>query len=174
VVLHHCPGYSVVLVQPPRELSRDLLNLFPLLWAWWKDARYLWITDRKTLIGDFDTLTGMTREIAEQPRAKDVPLRTGLPTREELLVYYPAKFTWNQLKTFVNSGYAGVSPLKLRYVLNASPISEYRDLGLLKRDKKLQRRYDEWAVGIVAKYGSLGQPSSQRFLFIVSKPPEYS
>lgn len=48
----------------------------------------------------------MTREIAEQPQTNDVPLRTGLPTREELLVHYPAKFTWNQLKTFVNSGCA--------------------------------------------------------------------
>ena len=36
---------------------------------------------------------------------KSVPLRTGPPTREELLVYYPAKFTWNEIKTFVNSGY---------------------------------------------------------------------
>lgn len=34
-----------------------------------------------------------------------VPLRTGPPTREELLAHYPAKFTWHQLKTFVNSGY---------------------------------------------------------------------
>ena len=51
------------------------------------------------------------------------PLGTGLPTQEELLVYYPAKFTWKQLKTFVNSG----------------------DLGLLKRDKKLQIRYNLWA-----------------------------
>lgn len=34
-----------------------------------------------------------------------VPLRNGPPTREELLAYYPAKFTWHQLKTFVNSGY---------------------------------------------------------------------
>lgn len=33
-----------------------------------------------------------------------VPLRSGPPTREELLVHYPAKFTWAQLKTFVNSG----------------------------------------------------------------------
>lgn len=33
-----------------------------------------------------------------------VPLGKGTPTREELLVYYPAKFTWKQLKTFVNSG----------------------------------------------------------------------
>jgi hypothetical protein len=35
---------------------------------------------------------------------KDVPLRTGPPTKEELRVYYPPKFTWAQLKTFVNSG----------------------------------------------------------------------
>lgn len=34
-----------------------------------------------------------------------VPLGTGLPTRAELEAYYPAKFTWHQLKTFVNSGY---------------------------------------------------------------------
>ncbi|KAF9046083.1 hypothetical protein BJ165DRAFT_1414889 [Panaeolus papilionaceus] len=62
-----------------------------------------------------------------------VPLRTGPPTREELFVYYPAKFTWNQLKTFVNSG----------------------DLGLLKRDRTLQKRYDDWAVNIVKEYGSI-------------------
>ena len=30
--------------------------------------------------------------------------RTGPPTREELLVHYPSKFTWTQLKIFVNSG----------------------------------------------------------------------
>jgi hypothetical protein len=35
----------------------------------------------------------------------EVPLRTGPPTREELLVHYPARFTWNELKTFINSGY---------------------------------------------------------------------
>ncbi|KAF8964170.1 hypothetical protein BDZ97DRAFT_1816627 [Flammula alnicola] len=63
----------------------------------------------------------------------EVPLRTGPPTREEILVHYPAKFTWNQLKTFVNSG----------------------DLGLLKRDRKLQKRYDEWAVGITQQHGSM-------------------
>lgn len=33
-----------------------------------------------------------------------VPLGAGPPTKEELLVYYPAKFTWPQLKMFVNSG----------------------------------------------------------------------
>ncbi|KAJ7486183.1 hypothetical protein B0H11DRAFT_2017292 [Mycena galericulata] len=62
-----------------------------------------------------------------------VRLGSGLPTREELLVHYPAKFTWLELKTFVNSG----------------------DLGLLKRDRKLQKRYDLWAVGIKEKYGSI-------------------
>ena len=39
-----------------------------------------------------------------QLNPNDVPLRTGPPTKEELLVHYPAKFTWSQLKTFVNSG----------------------------------------------------------------------
>lgn len=34
----------------------------------------------------------------------DVPLRTGPPTREELLAHYPARFTWTHMKTFVNSG----------------------------------------------------------------------
>ncbi|KAK1226159.1 hypothetical protein PQX77_010870 [Marasmius sp. AFHP31] len=67
------------------------------------------------------------------PNTADVPLGTGLPSREELLVHYPAKFTWNQLKTFVNSG----------------------DLGLLKRDKKLQQRYNAWSAGIREQYGSL-------------------
>ncbi|THH26822.1 hypothetical protein EUX98_g7362 [Antrodiella citrinella] len=63
----------------------------------------------------------------------NVPLLTGPPTKEELLAHYPAKFTWAQLKTFVNSG----------------------DLGLLKRDKKLQVRYDTWAKGIREEYGSI-------------------
>ncbi|KAH7885450.1 hypothetical protein F5I97DRAFT_1810268 [Phlebopus sp. FC_14] len=58
---------------------------------------------------------------------------SGPPTMEELLVHYPARFTWPQLKTFINSG----------------------DLGLLKRDKKLQLRYNKWAVEIKKKYGSV-------------------
>jgi hypothetical protein len=33
-----------------------------------------------------------------------VPLGEGTPTKEELLVHYPSKFTWEQLRTFVNSG----------------------------------------------------------------------
>ena len=31
-----------------------------------------------------------------------------------------------------------------------------RDLGLLKRDKKFQQRYDRWIGGIKAEYGSNG------------------
>ncbi|KAF5315090.1 hypothetical protein D9619_007355 [Psilocybe cf. subviscida] len=69
-----------------------------------------------------------------QPLTKEsVPLRTGPPTKDELMVHYPAKFTWEQLKIFVNSG----------------------DLGTLKRDRALQKRYDEWAEGIKAQYGSM-------------------
>ncbi|KAJ7643862.1 hypothetical protein FB45DRAFT_735602 [Roridomyces roridus] len=67
------------------------------------------------------------------PSADVVPLGTGLPTRAELLVHYPAKFTWIQLKTFVNSG----------------------DLGLLKRDRRLQQRYDLWIRGVKEKHGSM-------------------
>ncbi|KZV73643.1 hypothetical protein PENSPDRAFT_574155 [Peniophora sp. CONT] len=62
-----------------------------------------------------------------------VPIGEGPPTREQLLVHYPPKFTWQQLRTFVNSG----------------------DLGMLKRDRTLQRRYDEWAKGVKAEYGSM-------------------
>ncbi|KIY71239.1 hypothetical protein CYLTODRAFT_346384 [Cylindrobasidium torrendii FP15055 ss-10] len=62
-----------------------------------------------------------------------VPLGTGPPTRAEMLAYYPGKFSWTEMKTFVNSG----------------------DLGLLKRDKALQKRYDEWNVGLRKRYGSI-------------------
>jgi len=62
-----------------------------------------------------------------------VPIGEGPPTREQLLVHYPPKFTWQQLRVFINSG----------------------DLGLLKRDRSLQKRYDTWAVGIRAEYGSM-------------------
>ena len=38
---------------------------------------------------------------------ESVPIEgDGPPTKDEMLVYYPAKFTWKQIKTFVNSGYA--------------------------------------------------------------------
>jgi len=42
----------------------------------------------------------------EQPEAAEhVPLGIGPPTKYELLVHYPPKFTWHQLKTFINSGF---------------------------------------------------------------------
>jgi len=63
----------------------------------------------------------------------NVPLGLGPPTREELMAYYTPKFTWFQLKLFVNSG----------------------DLGLLKRDRTLQKRYDTWAVGVKGEHGSM-------------------
>ena len=47
------------------------------------------------------TANGVAVELTPEP----VALGTGPPTREELLVHYPAKFTWKQLKVFVNSGY---------------------------------------------------------------------
>lgn len=73
--------------------------------------------------------------------SESVSLGTGPPTREELLVYYPPKFTWDQLKTFVNSG----------------------DLGLLKRDRALQQRYNEWSVGIKQEYGTMAINSELSF-----------
>lgn len=79
------------------------------------------------------TIARFTGESYEPLTTDNVKLGTGPPTREELLIYYPAKFTWHQMKTFVNAG----------------------DLGLLKRDKKLQQRYDSWAVGIREQYGSM-------------------
>lgn len=33
----------------------------------------------------------------------------------------------------------------------------YRDLGMLKRDIMLQKRYNSWAVDIKAEYGSIGE-----------------
>ncbi|PPR03508.1 hypothetical protein CVT24_006996 [Panaeolus cyanescens] len=83
-----------------------------------------------------------------------VPLRTGPPTREELLVHYPAKFTWDQLKTFVNSGSVPHRhpAIEQAIFIHFTTIS---DLGLLKRDRALQKRYDDWAVGVVKEHGSI-------------------
>ncbi|KAI0309923.1 hypothetical protein OF83DRAFT_1232317 [Amylostereum chailletii] len=77
-----------------------------------------------------DSVHGVT-DITLSPDT--VPLGEGPPTKEQMLVYYPAKFTWKQIKTFVNSG----------------------DLGLLKRSRTLQKRYDAWSVGIKEEYGSM-------------------
>ena len=49
----------------------------------------------------------MTVDYAADPNGSSlhaVPLGEGTPTMEELLVHYPSNFTWEQLKTFVNSG----------------------------------------------------------------------
>lgn len=54
------------------------------------------------------TVTALTDSVTSPTSLNPdtVPLGTGPPTREELLVYYPAKFTFQQLKTFINSGCA--------------------------------------------------------------------
>jgi hypothetical protein len=45
------------------------------------------------------------RGLVTSTMSNSVPLRTGPPTKAELIAYYPAKFTWAQLKAFINSGY---------------------------------------------------------------------
>ena len=76
---------------------------------------------------------------------------TGLPTYQELLDHYPAKFTWQDLKAFVNSGCV------LRGCFRRPPLTlEFSDLGLLKRDKMLQLRYNDWSEDIKKKWGTLG------------------
>ena len=42
---------------------------------------------------------------ANAPKILTVPIGTGPPTKEELEAYYTPKFTWDQLKLFINSGY---------------------------------------------------------------------
>ena len=54
------------------------------------------------------------------PSSHTVLLGEGIPTKEELLVYYPAKFTWRQLKTFVNSGYFQMLYKSLVFIAEAS------------------------------------------------------
>ena len=92
---------------------------------------------------------------------RTVPLSEDTPTKEELLVNYPATFTWGQIKTFVNSGCFFVLYLSTS-ILNHST----RDLGLLKRDKKLQKRYERWIEGIETEYGSNGQSVPCLLLFL--------
>ncbi|KAF8526134.1 hypothetical protein JB92DRAFT_2700775 [Gautieria morchelliformis] len=62
-----------------------------------------------------------------------VTAREGPPTRGELAKFYPARYTWQQLKSFIESG----------------------DLGLLKRDPALQERYKAWAEDIQKKHGTI-------------------
>jgi hypothetical protein len=58
---------------------------------------------------------------ADGPSPHTVQLGEGPPTKEELLVYYPAKFTWKQLKTFVNSGYFCMLYVLVAIVESLSP-----------------------------------------------------
>ncbi|EIW74721.1 hypothetical protein CONPUDRAFT_113308 [Coniophora puteana RWD-64-598 SS2] len=59
----------------------------------------------------------------QRSAALDEPEVPGPPTLEELMADYQAKFTWEQLKRIIS----------------------YGDLGLLKRDNKLQERYMIWS-----------------------------
>lgn len=59
--------------------------------------------------------------LADGPSPHTVQMGEGPPTKEELLVYYPAKFTWKQLKTFVNSGYFCTLYLSIAIVESLSP-----------------------------------------------------
>jgi hypothetical protein len=93
-------------------------------------------------------LAMMGDDVLATSNAAIVPLGSGLPTREELLVHYPAKFTWHELKTFINSG----------------------DLGLLKRDQKLQQRYNLWLAGVKEKYGSTGTILSCSWVLVGQLP----
>ncbi len=43
------------------------------------------------------------------------------------------------------------------YFFDYSPNGTTRDLGLLKRDQALQKRYDAWAEGVKSEYGSMGK-----------------
>jgi hypothetical protein len=47
---------------------------------------------------EFPTMNGVKA-------AAHVQLGIGPPTKDELLVHYPPKFTWHQLRAFVNSGF---------------------------------------------------------------------
>lgn len=37
-----------------------------------------------------------------------------------------------------------------------------RDLGLLKRDRELQKRYEEWAEGVKSEHGSIGEDQGKQ------------
>ena len=43
----------------------------------------------------------------------------------------------------------------VKYTLNSYDYNS--DLGLLKRDKKLQERYNTWSAEVRKEYGSMGQ-----------------
>lgn len=88
---------------------------------------------------------------AESKASATVYIGTGLPTHQELLDHYPAKFTWQELKVFVNSGFVPLNRFRCLPLTNG-----FSELGLLKRDKMLQLRYNDWSEEIKQKWGTLG------------------
>ena len=46
------------------------------------------------------------------------------------------------------------------------------DLGLLKRDRKLQKRYEAWAAEIEAEYGTLSESSDSLQKQVANSPQE--
>lgn len=69
-------------------------------------------------------------------------------------MHYPPQFTFHQLKTFINAGSVAIREVQ---VCDVHPHNFDSDLGLLKRDKKLQERYNTWSAGIRQEYGSIGE-----------------
>jgi hypothetical protein len=56
-----------------------------------------------------------------------------------------------------------------------SDIPVCRDLGLLKRDRNLQKRYDDWSAGIAKEYGSIGKPRAlPEFIVLTMYPSQVS
>lgn len=108
---------------------------------------------------------------ADGPSPHTVQLGEGPPTKEELLVYYPAKFTWKQLKAFVNSGY-----FCMLYVSVA--IVESPSLGTLGCSNVTRNSSNDMIVGLKGSRQSMeamvidSHPSySTAFLIICRKLP---
>ena len=89
--------------------------------------------------------------VTEDKAPTTTHIGAGLPTYQELVDHYPAKFTWQELKTFVNSG-SVLWDHSMRLPLTVN----FSDLGLLRRDKMLQLRYNAWSAEIKNKWGTMG------------------
>ena len=71
----------------------------------------VWVTFRGPGIIDSDEMdcsvgngTSLRMTVTEDKTPTATYIGIGPPTYQELLELYPAKFTWQELKTFVNSG----------------------------------------------------------------------
>jgi hypothetical protein len=53
---------------------------------------------------EIDQILTLQMTVTEGKPPATAYVGTGLPTYQELLDHYPARFTWRELKTFVNSG----------------------------------------------------------------------